>query len=182
MTEETKPAAVVPQPISRSQAAPRAAPRPVEQPQMAKPAAEPDRAHVAADAKPRERIPFGSQSSKLAYPKRPGFTRRWFNETPGRIDRALEAGYTHVLNKDRVPVSKGVGVKDQGGGLSGYLMEIPDELYNADFALKQSRMDDTDDTIMRGEFKAQPGDARYGDVKMTRPKRVIKGMGQVGAR
>jgi hypothetical protein len=42
------------------------------------------------------RKPFGSMSLKLDYPQRDGFHRHWFNDIPGRIGRAQEAGYEHV--------------------------------------------------------------------------------------
>ena len=105
--------------------------------------------------------PFGAAESKLAYPPRAGFTRRWFNDDPGRIDRAIDRDYTHVLDKKGNPVSLVVGTSARGGGLTAYLMEIPTEFYNADFALKQKALDEVDFAIYGGTFKQEPGDKRY---------------------
>jgi hypothetical protein len=50
-----------------------------------------------------ERQPFGVLEQELAYPPRPGFRRYWFNDRPGRIRRALRAGYAHVVDPDHRP-------------------------------------------------------------------------------
>lgn len=112
------------------------------------------------------RKPFGVQESKLAYPPRPGYARRWFNDEPGRVQRAMEAGYAHVKGPDGKRVSRSVGTAERGGGLTSFLMEIPQEFYDEDFAAKQQALDDIDRTIMRGQFDAESGDRRYGGVKM----------------
>ena len=75
------------------------------------------------------RKPFGAMEQKLYWPKRPGYHRHWFNDTPGRIDAALQAGYAHVTGRDEKPVCRVVGKREGGGGLMGYLMEIPEEWF-----------------------------------------------------
>lgn len=107
------------------------------------------------------RKPFGTVESKLAWPPIPGFELRWFNDSPGRIERAKEAGYEHVLNDKGQPVTQTVGVAERGGGLSGFLMKIPKEFYDADFATKQGAVDQIDEAIYRGNYKQEAGDRRY---------------------
>lgn len=107
------------------------------------------------------RKPFGSQDQKLAYPARDGYHRHWFNELPGRIDSALEAGYTHVLDKEGRKVVRVVGVATSGDGLPSYLMEIPQEWYEDDMARQQSEIDKTEEAMRRGKLEEKPGENRY---------------------
>lgn len=108
------------------------------------------------------RKPFGSQTQKLAYPPRANFHRHWFSDTPGRIEDALRAGYTHVEDKEGKKVSRPVGVSVSGGVEMGYLMEIPEEWYKEDMALQQRAIDANDDAIRRGAVSGTPGvDGRY---------------------
>lgn len=96
------------------------------------------------------RKPFGSHVQKLAYPEREGFHRHWFNDIPGRIARALEAGYAHVQSRDGKNVARVVGVAEAGGGLTAFLMEIPLEWYRADQKIKDDRRDEIDAKLRRG--------------------------------
>ena len=103
----------------------------------------------AAPARPA-RKPFGSHVQKLSYPAREGFHRHWFKDTPGRIDRALEAGYAHVKGTDGKNVATGGGVSESGGKQTLYLMEIPLEWYREDQALKDAQRDEIDAKLRRG--------------------------------
>lgn len=109
------------------------------------------------------RKPFGSHQQKLAYAAREGYHRHWFNEIPGRLDRALEAGYTFVLDKESQKVCRPVGVGESGGALMAYLMEIPEEWYKEDQAAEQKRLDDLDNNLRQGvDAQGKPGqDGRY---------------------
>jgi hypothetical protein len=100
------------------------------------------------------RKPFGSLLQKLAYPARHGYHRHWFNDDPGRIRDAGEAGYTHVKDEDGKIVVRTVGVAKEGGALKGYLMEIPQEWYDEDMAHAQDKAMDVDRAIQRGEVKS----------------------------
>lgn len=80
----------------------------------------------------RERKPFGTKEQRLAYADRAGYHRHWFNDEPGRLARALEAGYEHVKNDHGQTVSTVVGTARGGGALHAYLMEIPEEWYRED--------------------------------------------------
>lgn len=108
----------------------------------------------------RVRRPFGSQDQKMAYAEREGYHRHWFNDTPGRIHRAKEAGYEHVIGHDGENVSLVVGSKEGGGPLLGYLMEVPQEWWEQDRAQTQKLTDDTLSAIRRGKSE-NPEDGQY---------------------
>lgn len=109
-------------------------------------------ARMVVDAK--ERKPFGSQEQTLAYPKRPGFRRYWFNDDPGRIMRAHEAGYAHVMDpKTGQPVQRITGVTD-GRGRSSFLMEIPIQWYQEDMQRQAAELSARLNEIRQG--KADP--------------------------
>jgi hypothetical protein len=106
-------------------------------------------APIADDMEPkavRVRKPFGQHRQKLAYNIAPGFHGHWFNDDPGNVDRAKEAGYDHVVEKGK-PVSSPVGVARDGGVLIAYLMQIPQEWYDEDMREQQKGVDETDRAI-----------------------------------
>ncbi len=107
------------------------------------------------------RKPFGALEQKLNYPSRPGFHRHWFNDQPGRVQRAQEAGYDHVKGDDGKNVSRIVGSAEGGGPLHGYLMEIPEEWYKADMASQQEQVDAKEAAMRRGDMDKKDGDGRY---------------------
>lgn len=105
------------------------------------------------------RKPFGSTDQKLAFPKRDGYHRHWFNDEPGRIYQAKEAGYDHVADSDGRPASRVVGVNKGGGPLLAYLMEIPVAWWNEDMERGQVQIDEKEKGIKRGMItKADPKD------------------------
>jgi hypothetical protein len=119
---------------------------------------------VTEDAQPpaqRTRIPLGTHTQKLELPRREGFHRHWFNDRPGRIQQAQAAGYTFVKDDEGKPISRTVGVRDGGGGLLAYAMEIPKPFYDEDFAAGQERVDKIDAEIRGGKVESKPGDGRY---------------------
>lgn len=107
------------------------------------------------------RKPFGSFSLKLDYPQREGFHRHWFNDIPGRVDRAKEAGYEHVKNLEGRPVSRTVGTAEGGGALTAFLMEIPEEWYQEDMAKEQQIIDDKEAAMKRGVADGPEGEGQY---------------------
>lgn len=112
--------------------------------------------------KVQERIPFGAHQPKLALPEREGYQRRWFHDTPGRIQRAMRGGWTKVTDENGQPITQIVGVAEQGGGLRSYAMEIPKHLYEQDMAAQQAIIDEFDDLMLRGAPDKAPGDdGRY---------------------
>lgn len=113
-------------------------------------------------ARKRTRRPFGSHQQKLFYPPRAGYHRHWFNDSPGRIINAQEAGYEHVKDDTGKNVVRPVGVNDSGGALMAYLMEIPEEWYKEDMAANQKANDEIDNAIKRGNVAGTVGeDGRY---------------------
>lgn len=96
------------------------------------------------------RKPFGSTDQKLAWPIRPGYHNHWFNDDPGRIQTAKDAGYEHVQDYRSMPVSRVVGVAPGGGPLLAYLMEVPQEWWEEDQARQQKLVDTKMDAIRRG--------------------------------
>jgi hypothetical protein len=120
----------------------------------------------APEAPARARVarkPFGNQQLKLARPDRPGFKRRFFNDVPGRIVRAKEAGWEIVMKANGEPDTEVVGVAETGGALLAYLMETPEEFYNEDYKDQQAQIDDMERSFKRGaDNHGQVGqDGRY---------------------
>lgn len=118
-----------------------------------------------------DRVPFGQTEQQLAVPDRPGFRRYWFNDTPGRIARALRAGYAHVTAGGGENVSHIVGSKKDGGGLIAYLMEIPEEWYLADRAAFQELEDRKLAQIRTGKLEGATVENGYVDTSRTRISR-----------
>lgn len=108
-----------------------------------------------------KRIPFGQQHARLHYVSRVGYIRRWVNDKPGRIMGAERGGYKHVKDNNGNPVKTHAGNHENGAGMSCYLMEIPEQWYQQDFAFKQESVDETDKAIYGGTFKEEVGDNRY---------------------
>src|SRR5512143_1688839 len=107
------------------------------------------------------RKPFGALEQKLNYPQRDGYHRHWFNDVPGRIERSKEAGYEHVKDAEGKNISRIVGTAEGGGALIGFLMEIPEEWFQADMAEQQKQVDAKENAMRRGELESQEGDGRY---------------------
>ena len=114
------------------------------------------------------RVPLGTQRLRLTAEDRPGFVRRWMNESGNRIQAARDAGYTHVTDeKTGAPRKQLVGTLKEGGGMHAYLMEIPIEYYEEDLRAKDEPLTRFDTDISRG---AGPGtlpgvDGRYVPMK-----------------
>ncbi|MFW7267794.1 hypothetical protein ACMAUO_07455 [Gluconacetobacter sp. Hr-1-5] len=102
------------------------------------------------------RRPFGLREQKLAYPDREGYHRHWFNDEPGRIARAGDAGYKQVLDESGKPVSMTVGVARGGGAQIAYLMEIPAEWYREDMAAQESGHRELMEQIREGRVPGGP--------------------------
>src|SRR5262245_51066143 len=108
------------------------------------------------------RVPFGGSEFKMTLEPKLGFHRHWFNDRPGRVDRAKLAGYEHVLNSAGQPVSMIVDTQPGiGGGMLAYAMEIPEELWLEDMKAQQKKIDDNEAVIKQGLLNHKPGDGRY---------------------
>jgi hypothetical protein len=122
----------------------------------------------------RKRIPVDTPHNPLEYPERPGYHRHVFNDKPGRLERALRGGYQFVT-KDQIPdfdvspllsqkeevdsrVSWAVGQEDDGRAIRGYLMEIPEELYQADQRAREGKtIDVLKETLRQDQSDKSPG-------------------------
>lgn len=109
-----------------------------------------------------ERIPFGTRSFRLTAPQRKGFQRHWFTNKPGRINRALRAGWKHVKDDiDGKPMNRVSGTYDTDtkDGQKSYLMEMPQEWFDADQRQTLNSVAEIEQTIRRGEVAI--GDGKY---------------------
>lgn len=121
---------------------------------------------VAQDRPKRKRM--GAQD-RLRFSKRPGYFRRVFNDIDDRLERALDAGYTFVMSKERGGTPRtsdasamGSNVsKPVGSGVNGVLMEIPLEWHDTDQAEKQAEIDKTEESMRR-----PTGPGQYGGTKI----------------
>lgn len=135
-----------------------------------------------ADAEPaprRRRQKLGAAAMKLSAPARPGFVRRFFNDTGNRLAEAGELGYEFVSEtgiKTSGPgsrVSRLAGTQASGEPLQTFLMETPDELYAEGLVEKEGQAAAIDQAIMsgrdsEGQMSQIPQDERYGQVSMKR--------------
>lgn len=117
------------------------------------------------------RVPLGVARSKLAVPSRPGFVRRWVNDTEGRllqaeqggyqyaVDQSLQIGSPDVDNENRDLGSRVSRVVDKSTGQKAYLMEIKEEFYKEDQESKAAKVAEKDNLIKNG--KLDDGESRY---------------------
>lgn len=124
-----------------------------------------EREQLAADIERIRKIrkPFGAYTQKLALPKRPGYHRHWFNDSPGRVEEALQAGWMHIQGKDKTPLKRVVGTARDGGPLYAYAMELPEVFWEEDVAARDERARAPLDAIKRSPFPARPGAAKPSD-------------------
>src|SRR6266850_4470127 len=121
------------------------------------------------------RIPMNRPDLKLAVPEIEGFVLHWFADRPGRIPRAMAAGYTFVdpeevkirnfgFAEDLIKsgntdlgsrVSVHGGVDDQGKAERLYLMKIKQEWYDKDMALREETSDKIVASLRGGKVGAE---------------------------
>lgn len=101
----------------------------------------------------RKRIPLGAPQAKLAAEQRAGYVRRWINDANGRVQNAIAAGYEHVEDAGSFgrgeKVKRQVGTHPDGSPMQAYLMEIRQEFYVEDQALKARELDKLDAAMRR---------------------------------
>ncbi len=109
----------------------------------------------------KERVPFGTPRGKLDVKgKEPGFHYAWVNED--KVDARLEEGFelvTHPVsvgtrNVSAATLSNGsiCVTLPVGAGVTGFLMRIPQELYDQDVKYQNKIVDQTEET-MRAQLK-----------------------------
>lgn len=138
------------------------------------------------------RIPMGGPEQQLAVPDIEGYVLHWFLDSPGRIPRALAAGWEFVEhgelklnNRSLTSDPGGDGNSDMGTRVSVYgapgerggetrrlyLMKIKKEWYEADMQARQKETDAVVDALKRGrvgiaEEVENDGSHRYSKVHM----------------
>lgn len=122
----------------------------------------------------RKRIPMNIPVQKLQVDEIPGYVLYWFRNDPGRVQRALRAGYEFVeeneiqvnytgLGSDsassgntdmgsRVSVVSGDDISSDGQPARLVLMKIKKELHEEDLAA-QARINDRVAASLRGDFE-----------------------------
>jgi len=109
------------------------------------------------------RKPLGTHSQKLALPKRPGYKRHWFNDSPGRIEQAKANGWAHVKDSDGQPISRVVGAGRDNGALRAYAMELPEVFWLEDMAARHAEATAKVEAIKKSPFRAEQGTAKPSD-------------------
>lgn len=107
---------------------------------------------------------LGSYAQKLAYAKRPGYYRHWFNDSPGRIQEAQDSGWAFVIGKNGQSVQRHVDVGRDKKGLQAFLMEIPEEIWLEDLAVRNREAQARVEGIKKAPFRAEPGKADRSDA------------------
>lgn len=121
------------------------------------------------------RIPMGLPDMQLAVPEIEGFVLHWFADRPGRISRALAAGYTFVepgevkirnfgfandlLESGNTDLGSKVsvhgGTDDRGRSEKLFLMKIKKEWYDRDTVLREESADKTVASLKAGRIGAE---------------------------
>lgn len=111
-----------------------------------------------------KRVPLGVARSKLSVPTRQGYVRRWVNDTEGRLlnassggyeyatDQSLQIGTQDIDNENRDLGARISRVVDKSTGQKAYLMEIKEEFYQEDQALKAKAIAEKDNLIKNGKL------------------------------
>lgn len=122
------------------------------------------------------RIPMNLPQQKLPVPHLDGFMCRWFNDVPGRLVRAKNAGWEHVTVTEAAEVGaeavseigegeyvcRVVGANGPNGGpLIGYLMKQKSEWFNEDQEAKQAAIRKKEQVVYKGEVADTNNARRY---------------------
>lgn len=111
------------------------------------------------------RVPLGVARSKLSVAGRPGYVRRWINDTEGRLQMAEQGGYQFaegpklqigapdIDNQNRDLGARISRVVDKTTGQKAYLMEIKAEFYQEDQRAKIARVEEVDNRIRKGKLE-----------------------------
>jgi len=143
-----------------------------------------------AQAKKRERVPFGVPQSKLdVQGKDPNYHYRWVNDNDGGVQKAEMSGYEFV-GKEEVGLSPAaqamntgvdtkvrlLGGRDKGQPFYMYLMKVPKEWYEEDKEALADMADSNDATIRSGRKGLEGQDlGNYYKSKVSleaRPKKI----------
>ena len=121
----------------------------------------------------RKRVPLGTRNV-LTAPKKPGFVRRFVNDVGDRIQMFKDADWQVVDDVNQVGDDKAGKASLMGsltnpavgGGKRAILMEIPEEIYNADRAASQAKITKVENEIKR-KSKTPGKDGLDGEVSIS---------------
>ena len=118
----------------------------------------------------QKRRPFGVAQTRLAVNKEiEGYHLRWINDEPGRVEQAMESGYSFVEAEEVGKVAREdnrvrelVGVaRDEKSPMYAYLMKIPQEFYLEDRGIIENQNKQIENAIKQGKINQSAGDGRY---------------------
>ena len=114
-----------------------------------------------------------SQRKVLSAPTRPGYIRRWVNDSEGRVKLFEEGGWNPVANEPGLQTADKSKMAESslgslvsrhvGGGNKAVLMEIKEEWYSEDQAKKADAIKDSERDIL-----SRRTDGQYGKIEVTR--------------
>jgi len=119
------------------------------------------------------RQPVGMRNRQRVRNSDPNYVERWVVDSDGTGDRIADfiaGGYEHVpartngIRDSRVDAASPEGSIEQrsvGGGLKGYLMRIPRDLYEQDQKAKQAQVNKTEEALKRPAL-----DGLYGKLEI----------------
>jgi len=129
---------------------------------------------VESSSAERRRIPMSVPRLRMSTPEIPGFHTHWLNDSRGRLQQALAAGYEFVTAEEAAvtssdlagdPIDTGsdlgsrismpVGMDEYGRPLRAYLMKIREEWYKADQAAHHERVEAIHDSMERARMEVQ---------------------------
>jgi len=131
--------------------------------------------------KPRSSVAGGNL--KLHAPDRPGFRRRFVNDTGNRIAELQELGYTLVEDSAIATHGPGsrinrlAGTQDGGAPLKTFLMETPNHLWEQGMKEKEAEREEVDLAINQGRDPSgevdpahsyRPGETRHSSITVER--------------
>lgn len=120
-----------------------------------------------------QRQPVGMRNRQKVRNSDPNYVERWVVDHDGTGDRIADfklGGYEHVPSRvnsvgdSRVAEASPEGSIEQrsvGGGLKGYLMRIPRDLYEQDQKAKQASVNKTEEALKRPSL-----DGLYGKLEI----------------
>jgi hypothetical protein len=115
---------------------------------------------IARIAAMRAQSPFGAFDRKLDLAPIEGYKLHWFNDKPGRIERALSAGWTYILNDAGKPKSQIV----DSGGLKSFAMKIPEQFWAEDQRREQGKAEAALSAVKKKPTGQVPGQNQANDA------------------
>lgn len=134
-----------------------------------------DERAMEATINDRKYVSLDTPWARLSHPDLPGYHCHWFNDVPGRIARAVRAGY-QIVTKEEVPffgdrendpsvredisdqVRTVVGQHENGNAIWGVLMKIPLKLYHDQQRGREAReVEKLSAATRKGQAKDVPG-------------------------